>query len=201
MSNDKVRVAYGSVVNVKAIPTRDVTRIEIELPIESHAELTRLLFGRQALVLPGNLPASVNYGVMDSPNGQTSSSGEAIRADALAKPSSSFSRLVTHRHPAGHAPAATTTTMTRTGTVTRGAAPLDIVKWLGMRCGDSNFQEFMKALTSEDAAQAVRNVCGVASRSEIPANATARALFYQQIYHPYQRHLALVAGRLHGFEP
>lgn len=185
MSNDKVRVAFGSVVNVKAIPTREVTRIEIEVPIEFHAELTRLLFGRDALVLPSNLPANVNYGVMDSPDTPVGHEPGSTSPSRSEQSPSAFRRL------AGRAPG---------GTVQRGAPTLDIVKWLGMRCMDSSFQAFLGASSSEDAAQTVRDICGVASRSEIPGDSTARSLFYQHIYHPYQRYLTRSTGQRHGFE-
>jgi hypothetical protein len=188
MSSDKLRVAFGSVVNVKAIPTREVTRVEIELPIEFHAELTRLLFGRDALVLPSNLPDGVNYGVMDSP--ETTASHEQQQAGEsterqISRSPSAISRV------AGRAPG---------GTVQRGAPSLDIVRWLGMRCGESSFQAFLKASSREGAAQAVRDICGVVSRSEIPGNTTARSMFYQHIYHPFQRYLTQEAGRRHGFD-
>lgn len=192
MSNDKVRVAFGSVVNVKAIPTREVTRIEIEVPIEFHAELTRLLFGRDALVLPSNLPENVNYGVMDSPEAtapDSSQPGCEQGAPVHSRPvrtSSAFGRL------AGRAPG---------GTVQRGANGLDIVKWLGMRCADASFQEFLRASSSEEAVQTVRDICGVSSRAQIPEDATARSLFYEKIYHPYQRYLTKETGRRHGFKP
>lgn len=194
MSSEKLRVAFGSVVNVRAIPTRGVTRVEIELPIEFHAELTRLLFGRDALVLPSNLPPTVNYGVMDSAGTDSpvpDHGAEAARPAPTGRSGneasgSAFGRL------AGRSPG---------GTVTRGAPTLDIIKWLGMRCDEASFQGFLQTTSSEGAAQAVRDICGVASRSQIPADTNARALFYKHIYHPYQRHLAQEAGRRHGFEP
>lgn len=66
---ESLKVAVGEVVNVKSIPSRGVTRIEIEVPLEAHVGATELLFGKPALVMAiagkaGDLAAGSHYGVM-----------------------------------------------------------------------------------------------------------------------------------------
>ena len=62
---------------------------------------------------------------------------------------------------------------------------LDIVKWLGIRCREGNFQRFLGVKSDEAAVNKVRDICMVDSRADIPLNDEARELFYRKIYEPY----------------
>lgn len=62
--NGNLELAYGEVVNVRNIPSRGVTRIEIEIPIDFHVPATAMLFNKRAIVLPWQLDGiRVTYGI------------------------------------------------------------------------------------------------------------------------------------------
>lgn len=67
--SETMNIAFGEVVNVKTIPSRGVTRIEIEVPNEFHVAATELLFGKPAFIFPvaskpAELPSGSCYGVL-----------------------------------------------------------------------------------------------------------------------------------------
>ncbi|MDO5686458.1 MAG: hypothetical protein Q4G42_03590 [Neisseria sp.] len=56
------QAAYGRVVQVKDVPSQQVTRIIVELPIESHVRATQVFYGQDVLVVRGAVP-NQPYGV------------------------------------------------------------------------------------------------------------------------------------------
>jgi hypothetical protein len=213
MSRQPARVGYGNVVNIRSIPTRSVTRIEIELPIESHVEATRLLFGQDVLVMPVKLGPAQAYGMVSEgahPDGNRGPAdddpaGEADEDDATQDQGTSattpFAQL------ARATSAASATTVTRSprpmGLLRSGDQPhtqpaqVDILRWLGARCREDAFQTWLGVRTEAAAIQAVRERCGVESRTQIPASPQRRQVFFRDIYHPYlasQRQARLAAS-------
>jgi len=162
-----VRAAFGQVVNVRSIPTRAVTRIEIEIPIESHVEATRLLFGQDVFVMPASVESG-EYGMVDGslPATKTQRPHQAARNEAA---------------PAAARPARLAGFGLRSSTDS-----LDILKWLGTRCREDGFQDWLGVRTEAAAVQKVRDLCGVESRSEIPQNRQARQAFLTRIFEPYR---------------
>lgn len=57
--------------------------------------------------------------------------------------------------------------------------------WVALRCRESLFQRFLGVDSEEEAAQAVRGRCQVASRGEIDRNPTAAQRFHQFIRLPF----------------
>lgn len=71
----------------------------------------------------------------------------------------------------------------------RGAPKVDPARWLGIQCGDIDFQLWIGASSTAEAAEIARERCGVESRSEIARSPSALALFHLHIYDPYNEHL------------
>lgn len=200
------RVAFGSVVNVRPIASRAVTRIEIEIPIEAHIEATSLLYGKDVLIVPVALQPTVPYGMTDgtvpdvgSPGADGPQGSSPANAPASGSPTtagkSAFSALAGGK----------TSSAGRTATITRapGAGSpmlgrrddaIDIVRWLGIRCNDGVFQEWLGAGDADDAASRVREICDVSSRKEISGSLPARRAFFDKIYKPFIAHVARLNG-------
>jgi hypothetical protein len=157
--SDQTALIYGEVVTVKPIPTRQVTQIVIEIPEEHHIAATQLLFKRNAFIMPcaDKSPLpGVTYGV--------TTLGKVMSPDP------------TPEGPAGGVRAP--------GGLIR--PEVNVTKWLAMKASDPNFQRFMGVDTEADVAEAVRQKCGVASRSEIASNPRAMQVFMDDIYLPFQ---------------
>jgi hypothetical protein len=171
MAQDSARVGYGNVVNIRSIPTRQVTRIEIELPIEAHVEATRLLFGQDVLVIPVKLGPTQAYGMVSGNEHAPSEGAPApVRSSALAAlatPATPFAR-----------------SSVRAG-LNQEHARLDIVRWLGARCREDAFQDWLGVRTEAAAVERVREMCGVSSRSEIPSSPALRQAFFRDIHGPF----------------
>lgn len=182
-----VRAAFGSVVNVRSIPTRGVTRIEIEIPIESHVEATRLLFDQDVLVMPANMQhlGHLGYGMIDTADATTTSDAapghEGCSRSSAPEPPSRFA-------PGAAAPAP------RIASLGRRDDTLDILRWLGARCREESFQEWLGVRTEAAAIEVVRRVCGVRSRADIPTNPAARARFVERLLDPFRRQVAFQAA-------
>lgn len=56
-------VAFGQVVNIRIVPTRDVTQIVIEVPAEYHVALTTMLFGKNAMLFAASPKVQKPYGI------------------------------------------------------------------------------------------------------------------------------------------
>lgn len=200
MSRQPARVGYGNVVNIRSIPTRSVTRIEIELPIESHVEATRLLFGQDVLVMPVKLGPAQAYGMVSEdahPDGNPADDGPASKADEDdaaqgqgARATTPFAQLARTTSVTNATNATSVTTAARSprpmGLLRSGdQTQVDILRWLGARCREDAFQTWLGVRTEAAAIQAVRERCGVESRTQIPASPQRRQVFFRDIYHPY----------------
>lgn len=165
-------LAYGHVTNVKSIPSRGVTRIEIEVPTEHHVALTALLHSRGALVFPmweRNGQPPIPYGVttlsklVGPQPRQNAVRPEARHAEVQQAPSgvSGFS-----------------------STPRRGR---DFVRECALRCKEKDFWEFLSRETSEpvnneDTAIAeLRELLGIGSRSELRDNVRAQRAYDELI--------------------
>lgn len=157
------RVAHGNVVNVRTIPARSVTRVEIELPIEFHVEATSLLFGKDVLIVGVKLPKAIPYGITDGAPGVDL---QSARRPASARPPSSV-RAPVH------------------GGLGHIEDGVDIAKWLGARCTEEPFQIWLGVRTEAGAASKVRALCGVRSRADIARSPKARAAFFEKIHRPF----------------
>lgn len=62
-----LRVAFGPIGTVKAVASRGVSVICLEVPDSFHVEVTNLLHGRDALLCVSTLPTQTPYGVLDGP--------------------------------------------------------------------------------------------------------------------------------------
>lgn len=187
MAQDSTRVGYGNVVNIRSIPTRQVTRIEIELPIESHVEATRLLFGQDVLVIPVKLGPTQAYGmVSENEHAPSESAPEACSAQSAPPVRHSAPAAV---HNSALAALARSATPSARGSVRAGLsqehARLDIVRWLGVRCREDAFQDWLGVRTEAAAVERVREMCGVSSRAEIPSSPASRQVFFRDIHAPF----------------
>ncbi len=155
-------VAFGQVVTVRPIPTRQVTQIVIEIPDNYHVAATAMLFGKNAFVLTANPKASIPFGVvpLDKMN-DTDGATEASANNAADKSS-------------------------RVGFRQGGLnVSVDPVRWLGMQCQSAMFMNWIGAKDAQEAAAAARKVCGVESRAEISKNPAALERFMRQIHTPF----------------
>jgi hypothetical protein len=187
MAQDSARVGYGNVVNIRSIPTRQVTRIEIELPIEAHVEATRLLFGQDVLVIPVKLGPTQAYGMVSgdeqapsegAPGACSAQSDLAVRQGTPAPVrSSALAALAT--------PATPFARSSVRASLSQEHARLDIVRWLGARCREDAFQDWLGVRTEAAAVERVREMCGVSSRSEIPSSPALRQVFFRDIHAPF----------------
>lgn len=157
-------LAFGEVVNVQQIRSRGVTRIEIEIPTESHVKATSLLFGKGALVIPWwNPEANVGpYGVRKLShffNAGSDAPGEFQRDIGAVRRTSGF-----------------------------GATPYkktcDYVQLAGITCrDDKDFWVVLGDITGtnveceNDAVEALKSVLGIASRTELSHNQMSQIAF------------------------
>lgn len=159
-------VAFGQVVTVRPIPTRQVTQIVIEIPDNHHVAATAMLFGKNAFVLTANPKASIPFGVvpLDKMN-DIEGPADAQKGRTTDAPSS-----VTFR---------------------KGGlnVSVDPVRWLGIQCQSAIFMNWIGAKDAQSAAAAARKVCGVESRAEISKNPVALELFMRQIHAPFSAFL------------
>lgn len=158
---DSTMVAFGQVVNVKPIPTRQVTQIVIEIPDNHHIAATTMLFGKNAFVLAASPKARASYGVvplemMDegpAPAQEPESHARAIRSKGL-------------------------------------TISVNPTQWLGIHCQEAMFMDWIGARSAQEAAEKVRNLCGVESRAHIATSPQAMDLFVHRVYQPYRAHEA-----------
>lgn len=201
-SPSMARVAFGSVVNVRPISSRAVTRIEIEIPIEAHIEATSLLYGKDVLIVPMTLPPTVPYGMADGAIPDVAEPGAAAHAASPEAPVSASSERTSAASPfsalAGGKGRSSTTTPRASGTrspmLGRREDAIDIVRWLGIRCNDKDFRGWLGVSDEAAAAHRVRELCGVTSRKEISGSLPARRAFFEQIYKPFIAHVAQSNG-------
>lgn len=163
---------------MRPLPSRGVSVIKIELPEDAHVAVTELLYGQNALILPANLrqPGSepTPYGLVQS-SGQGTVHKPNPRAPSppisASKPQSAFAGLA--RRASGssmfHIP----------------STELHIVRWLGIRCTESDFQDFLGVRNEGQARERVCELCGVESRKDIPQSPESVKNFMDKIYRPF----------------
>lgn len=160
--NPEFDLAHGEVVNVQQIRSRGVTRIEIEVPIESHVKATNLLFGKNALVIPvwERSGRQVAFGVAKL---------SQFLSETPANDDASTPQL-------GGVPA---TGSGFTGSPLRAAR--DYVKYAGALCRDNRaFWAYLSGETGatiaceSDAANCLRALLGIGSRAELATNHAAQ---------------------------
>lgn len=149
---------HGRVSGVRALPSRGVSVISVEVPEEAHVEVTQMLYGRDVIVVPVALGATTPYGLV-----------KGTGKGAVHTPN----------------PKAGTASPPGLNSMFRLPAPLDLVRWVGARCSEDDFQDFLGARNEAQAAQAVRATCGIETRKELASNQQARRVFMEQIYHPF----------------
>lgn len=181
MSNDmqdqiESMVAYGSVVTVRHVPTRQCSQIIIEIPEEFHAAATVMLFGKNAFVLAATDKVNSPYGVVPL---------SAMSEEAPAAPAPSPASAPAHSE--------------RTQPVSyRGSGGLRVTvdpsRWLGIECQNAAFMFWLNVGSAGEAAETVRAICGVSSRKDIAKDAKAMAKFMDQIYNPFRRHMQQAAS-------
>lgn len=155
-ANVDVVAVHGRVSGVRALPSRGVSIISVEVPEEAHVEVTQILYGRDVIVIPVVLGTTTPYGVSD---GQ----GSVHTPNPRAKTASPHGLSSLIRLP----------------------APLNLVKWVGARCSEDAFQDFLGVRNEAQAADSVRRTCGIETRKELETNAQAKRIFLEKIYHPF----------------
>jgi hypothetical protein len=204
-------MVYGRVCGVKAIMSRGISCISIEVPEECHVEVTQMLYGREVILVPVNLAVQTPYGVVCEPGSTVHKpNAKAITTSAFGEPVSASSLTAqtprqSQAHKTSHvgrntnnpfAALARRSTPTVRENLTRkyrnvdiasypNPENIDLVKWSVLRCKEKGFQEFMKAVNEEDAIQSVKDLCEIESRSEINSDFSAKARFIEYIYTPY----------------
>lgn len=174
-------VAYGSVVTVRHVPTRQCSQIIIEIPEEYHPAATAMLFGRSAFVLAATGETASPYGVVPlnemskQPDAHEASARPAANAPAPAR-----QQYATHRIGGGL------------------RVDVDPSRWLGIECQNAAFMFWLNAASASDAAEKARAICGVASRKDIASNPAAMGRFMEKIYHPYRRHQQQMSASTQG---
>ena len=61
----KLRIVHGAVSMVRAIPSREVSVITVEIPEEHHVQATMLVHGQHVLILRSALASGTKYGIHD----------------------------------------------------------------------------------------------------------------------------------------
>jgi len=176
-SHAEIRAVHGSVAGVRAVPSRDISIVSIEVPEDAHVEVTQMLYGKDVLIMPSTLASTTPrtpYGVI-----RNAASGTAHAPNPHAG-SAAGQR-------GGVAPQARSPMPgARPSGMFHIPAPVDIVKWVGARCSEDAFQDFLGVRNEAQAIQAVRERCGVESRRELATNQAARRIFMNTIYAPYR---------------
>lgn len=165
-------VAFGRVVNVRTIPSRQTTQIVIEVPEEFHVQATSMLYNKDAFVLAANPVGNVAYGVV--PLGAMTG-GETPPAE-------------------NHAPAqGLRSEPVRAGGLRHNVNP---TQWLAMQCASVPFMDWLGVDSTSSAVERVRTLCQVASRREIPNNPAALQRFMEKVYLPFNRHMEQAGSTL-----
>lgn len=159
-------VAFGQVVTVRPIPTRQVTQIVIEIPENHHIAATMMLFGKNAFVLAANPGANVPFGVvpLEKMDEAPSANEQAERRESAQTPTAFRMNGLSHS--------------------------VNPTRWLGIHCLDPMFIDWIGARDSSEAIKKVRHICGVESRSEIPQSSEAMDAFMRQIHTPFRAYQA-----------
>lgn len=189
-SDEKVKAIHGRVIGVRAVSSRGVTIVNVEVPEQAHVQVTMLLYGHDVLVMPVSLGVATPYGVVTgcgstvhTPNARA---GSIQPLSNLSRASFNAAKKTGQGAQFGQAvqPGA------RSGLI-RVPPVLDLVKWVSARCAEEGFQDFLEVRNEAQAIDYVRTTCAIASRRELMTNPAAKGIFMEQIYHPF---LASTAG-------
>lgn len=165
-SKEPIAAIHGCVSGVRAVLSRGVSIITIEVPEEAHVEVTKLLYGRDALVVAVNLGVSTPYGVVKN-------KGNTVHAtNNRAGTASPFVSNPYEKNPQ------------RSGLILK-PPPLNLLKWIGARCSEEAFQDFLGVRNEAQAIEKVREICSIESRKELTTNHQAKLIFIKSIYNPY----------------
>lgn len=151
--------------NWRPIQGRKVMQLIFEVPIEEAETALKML----GIPQPGE---SKWCAIALLENGKLASESAAGLRKNAPKPSEG---TAAPEGQTGQEPSPTTATIAQAGTSEtqshdrRPFSSLPLSQQAAIRCGDVMFQEFLNLDTSADAADYVRNYCGVSSRSDIKA--------------------------------
>lgn len=167
-------VAFGRVVNIRTVPSRQVTQVVIEIPEEFHVQATSMLYNKDAFVLAASPTANVAYGV--------------VPLDAMGQETPTASRAEAHGETAATRPAASTPSAmsVRSGGLSHNVNP---TQWLAIQCSSVPFMDWLGVDNTSAAIDRVRVLCHVQSRKEIPSNPAAMQKFMSKIYLPFNKHM------------
>lgn len=170
---------HGNVIGVKAIRSRGVSVIAIEVPEDAHIEVTQMLYGRDVLIVPVALGVKTPYGIVQEP-------GTSIhKTNRLA---GSLQRRLEENAPPKIANKVIYPT--RFGGISRmvtlgGNHSIDPVRWAGIHCNNPDLWDFLGAENESECIEKLRSTCGISSRAELSTNKQANDIFFSQIYHPF----------------
>ncbi len=162
-------MVHGLVSLVRAVPSRMVTVMHVDIPSDQHIAVTTLLFGAVCMVVPCQLPPGTKYGLI-APG-----------------PASGDTASPAHGHARSQEPPA----RDNRPAIRRGLGapshdgPREPLKWVSARCQEDHFQAFLGVRTEAAARQEVRIRCGMESCSELNHRLDAVRLFLREIYNPF----------------
>ena len=170
MSNQAISamVAFGRVVNIRTVPSRQVTQIVIEIPEEFHVQATSMLYNKDAFVLASSPTANVAYGI--------------VPLDAMGQESPVTPQADADEAPASRSAAAPV----HSGGLRHNVNP---TQWLAVQCSRAPFMDWLGVSSTSEAVDRVRSLCHVQSRKEISSNPAALQRFMTKIYLPFNRHM------------
>jgi len=173
---EDLTVVHGCVSGVRAVPSRQVTVITVDLPEDAHVAATRMLYGASVLAIPAALGPDTPFGLVQGA-GKGAVHEQNRRSAHLRAPApctaggSGFAAL----------------SRARVSGLIHLPQQMNIVKWLGARCTEKGFQDFLGVRNEAQAKERVCQICGVESRKDIPGVPRARELFMSQIYRPFSQ--------------
>lgn len=177
----ELQAVHGRVSGVRAVPTRGISVISVEVPEEAHVDVTQMLYGRDVIIMPTTLGKTTPYGVVagrgksvHSPNrhaGGITNAGSGTNYAILTRPVDTQGPGVADG--------------SRVGNMFHLPIQIDLVKWAGARCTEAAFQDFLAVRNEAQAVEAVRTICGIESRRELITNQRARSVFMERIYGPF----------------
>lgn len=181
-----VCAVHGQVVTVKAVASRGVSVIAVEVPEEAHVDVTQMLYGREVLVMPVSLGSMTPYGIVNksgkgSVHKANPRAGTASPANTNLQENQIRSQIQTSPYPqrtphGDHHPSSA---------MIRIPQPLDIVRWLALKCSEDEFQDFLNVRNEAQAIDMVRSLCGINTRKELKTNQEAKKIFMDMIYQPF----------------
>jgi hypothetical protein len=166
--SESVATIHGSVARVIDTPSQGISYLRVEIPIEYHAEATRLFYGKRVLlVLASEATAGQPFGILD------------VAAPAPTPPAAP--KIA----PATKADAPTG------GPLSKSAATVCDTKgfqqfawWRSTGIDEAPPEDY----GSGDAAEFIRSACGVNSRAKLDHDAAAAACF-RELMHDFREFL------------